>query len=506
MRYSRLSVFGLCGLLLVLTVTLADSGNKDRVEWRTLFDGKTLTGWKPSDFGGEEGKVHVKDGAIVMPRGKKMTGITYTKGDFPKLNYELTLQARRTEGNDFFATTTFPVGDSFCSFVVAGWSGSVVGLSTVDSEDASVNETSKSMEFKNDQWYRLRIRVTARRIEAWIDDKKMVDLDTTDRRIGIRLECRPCRPLGVATWDSTGEVRDIRVRNLSEAEIRAAVPKAAESDEGILPITLRSREKVAGKSFYRVQEKSVQWAASKTAIIVCDMWDDHWCRSAARRVVELTGPMNEMLHAARKKGVFIIHAPSTCTNFYKDTPQRQRAIQAPFVKTPVPLATSERWGTAWCWPDGKREGVLPIDDSDMGCDCKEKCTIRAPWKRQIAGIDIGPDDAITDNGQETWNLLQQRGIDNVILCGVHLNMCVLGRPFGIRQMVRLGKNVALMRDMTDTMYNPERPPGVSHFAGTDLMVQHVEKFWCPSLTSSVFTGKPAFRFKGAEGTNDKTAP
>jgi len=94
-----------------------------------------------------------------------------------------------------------------------------------------------------------------------------------------------------------------------------------------------------------------------------------------------------------------------------------------------------------------------------------------------------------------WNLLQERGIDHVILCGVHLNMCVLGRPFAIRQMVYLGKTVALMRDMTDTMYNPERPPGVDHFTGTDLMVGHVEKFWCPSFVSTDITGKPAFRFK-----------
>jgi len=122
------------------------------------------------------------------------------------------------------------------------------------------------------------------------------------------------------------------------------------------------------------------------------------------------------------------------------------------------LATTERWGTCWCWPDGKREGVLPIDDSDMGCSCAVKCPIREAWRRQIAAITITEGDAITDNGQETWNLLQQRGIDHVILCGVHLNMCVLGGPFGIRQMVGLGKNVALLHDMTDTMYNPERPP------------------------------------------------
>jgi hypothetical protein len=164
----------------------------------------------------------------------------------------------------------------------------------------------------------------------------------------------------------------------------------------------------------------------------------------------------------------------------------------------VPLSTSNRWGTAWCWPDPKREPSLPIDDSDMGCDCKVKCEIREAWTRQTSTIEIAPQDAITDNGQETWNLLAERGIDNVILCGVHLNMCVLGRPFAIRQMVHVGKNVALLRDMTDTMYNPDKPPKVSHFAGTELVIEHVEKFWCPSFTSTALTGKPAFRFKDAK--------
>jgi nicotinamidase-related amidase len=260
-----------------------------------------------------------------------------------------------------------------------------------------------------------------------------------------------------------------------------------------LRLTMRSRTKDGTAS-----EKVVNWKSSKTALIVCDMWDDHWCKSATRRVGELAGPMNDLLTAARKKGIFIIHAPSTCVDFYKDTPQRKLAKSAPFAKTPIALAKDERWGTAWCWTDGKREGVLPIDDSDMGCDCSGvKCEIRSPWKRQIKTIDLAEGDAISDNGQEVWNLLAQKKIDNVILCGVHLNMCVLGRPFAIRQMVKLGKNVALMRDMTDTMYNPERPPGVNHFAGTDLVVEHVEKFWCPSFVSSDLTGKPAFRFKDA---------
>ncbi len=262
--------------------------------------------------------------------------------------------------------------------------------------------------------------------------------------------------------------------------------------EPTLPLTLRSRAKSDGA----LSEKRAAWEPAKTAIIVCDMWDDHWCRSAARRVTELAGPMNEMLKTARKNGIFIIHAPSSVTDFYKDTPQRKLAQSAPFAKTPVPLASSPRWGTSWCWTDPKHEAVLPVDDSDMGCSCTDrKCEIIPPWKRQHPLIELAPGDALTDDGQETWNLLTARGIDNVILCGVHLNMCVLGRPFAIRQQVYLGKHVVFMRDMTDSMYNPERPPGVDHFTGHDLIIAHVEKHWCPSITSDAITGGKPFRFK-----------
>jgi hypothetical protein len=260
-------------------------------------------------------------------------------------------------------------------------------------------------------------------------------------------------------------------------------------------LNLRSRPTpVDARGPARIVERKVTWDPRKTAVIVCDMWDNHWCQGAARRVVELAGPMNEVLRKARADGALIIHSPSSVTAFYQDTAQRRRARTAPFATTPVALSTADRWGTKWCWPDPARERDLPIDDSDMGCDCAVKCTIRDAWTRQIAALQIDPADAITDDGQEAFNLLQSRHIDNVVLLGVHLNMCVLGRPFGIRQMVKLGKNVALMRDMTDTMYNHERRPQANHFRGTDLVVEHVEQFWCPSFTSSDLTGRPEFRF------------
>jgi nicotinamidase-related amidase len=271
----------------------------------------------------------------------------------------------------------------------------------------------------------------------------------------------------------------------------------AHDEDSQLHLNLRSRPSDLNRHppTPAITEKKADWDAKKTAIIVVDMWDDHWCKGAARRVSEMAVPMNEMLKIARARGVLIIHSPSSVTSYYRDTPQRKLAQAAPFVPTPIVLSTEQRWGTCWLYPDKAREATLPIDDSDMGCDCEKHCTIREAWTKENPLIEIAANDAITDNGQEAWNLLQSRGIDNVILCGVHLNMCVLGRPIGIRQMVKLGKNVALMRDMTDTMYNHEKRPQVNHFQGTDLVIEHVEKYWCPSFLSSDLTGGKPFRFR-----------
>lgn len=226
---------------------------------------------------------------------------------------------------------------------------------------------------------------------------------------------------------------------------------------------------------------TVSWAPKETAIIICDMWDTHTCQGAARRVGEMAPKLDKTVSAARSKGVLIVHAPSDVIKFYADTPQRKRVLDAPAVKAPIEFK--------WRRIMPEREGPLPIDDSDW-CDCRPKCDINAakakgwPWTRQHEAIKIHPEDAISDQGQEIYNLFEQRGIKNVILCGVHTNMCVLGRSFGIRQMVLLGKNVALIRDLTDCLYDPDKPPKVSHDQGTELLVRHIEKHWCPTLLSA----------------------
>jgi hypothetical protein len=179
---------------------------------KSLFDGKTLAGWKVPDFGGEA-KVYVEQGAIVMERGSPMTGIAWT-GKVVRDNYELSLEGKRLEGSDFFCTTTFPVGDKPCSLVVGGWGGAVVGLSNVDFHDAANNSTTKMMSFKEGRWYRVRIRVTDAAIEAWIDNERVVNQPRKGHKFSIRSEVDLCQPLGICTYATKGAVRNIQIRPL----------------------------------------------------------------------------------------------------------------------------------------------------------------------------------------------------------------------------------------------------------------------------------------------------
>ena len=258
-------------------------------------------------------------------------------------------------------------------------------------------------------------------------------------------------------------------------------------DRSKLALTTRRRveaEKDGGR--FKIVAEAVNWDPTETAIVIVDMWDDHHCVSASRRVTEMAPFMNRVVNEARKKGVLVIHAPSDCMDFYKDTPQRRRAQDAPFAKAPVEFK--------WNKHNPAREGPLPDEVADEGCSCdtSEPCgPDRKAWTRQIDTIDIAPGDAVSDDGQEIYNLLEHRGIKNVIVMGVHTNVCVLGRPFGIRQLVYLGKNVLLCRDLTDPYH---RAPG-RHFRGIDHIVEHIEKYWCPTITSTSLTGRPAFRFK-----------
>ncbi len=276
-----------------------------------------------------------------------------------------------------------------------------------------------------------------------------------------------------------------------------------------LDLTLQfQREPTPGSGEFQKMSRRESWDPSQTAIVVCDCWDYHHCLNAVRRLEQFAPVLDKVIGDARSRGVTIIHSPSDCMDAYRDHPARKRAVNIPPAKY-LPHGIQ-----SWCSViPAEERSVYPIDQSDGGedDDPAEHATWRAklqslgrnpnmPWKQQTDLIKIDEAaDFISDRGDEVWNILEHRGINNVILTGVHTNMCVLGRPFGLRQMARNGKNVVLMRDMTDTMYNPKRWPYVSHFEGTRRVISHIQRYVCPTITSDQIIGGKPFRFEGDTG-------
>lgn len=238
------------------------------------------------------------------------------------------------------------------------------------------------------------------------------------------------------------------------------------------PITLELRTRVEPfKGSGQWEEAGVRQSLvpAETAIIICDMWDKHWCRGANERVGMLVQKMNPVIDAARERGFTIIHAPSETMDFYAGNPSRL-AIQAiPTARPPVELTLSAP--------------PLPIDDSDGGCDTDGDKEHRA-WTREHPGLHVDARDFISDKGEEIYSLLQSRGIKTVFMTGVHTNMCVLNRSFAIKQMTKWGVHCILVRDLTDAMYAPRNRPFVSHQQGTELVIQHIEKYWAPTVLST----------------------
>ncbi len=179
-----------------------------------LFDGKSLTGWDKIQFGGE-GDIEIVDGEIRMGQGDPLTGIALMDDvEIPRTNYELSLKAMKRDGNDFFCGLTFPVGESYCSFIVGGWAGTLVGLSNLDGLDASDNGTRKVRKFERNQWYAIRVRVTPARITCWIDDEQFVDQSIVDREVSIRNDVITTTPIGICNFQTPNSIKDVTVQKL----------------------------------------------------------------------------------------------------------------------------------------------------------------------------------------------------------------------------------------------------------------------------------------------------
>jgi nicotinamidase-related amidase len=283
----------------------------------------------------------------------------------------------------------------------------------------------------------------------------------------------------------------IRALAFAAVALALAVPFAPADEPGLLEVSALRRitrnesitvlDPATGKTVVKTVSVAtpvqVQVAIDpkKTAIVVCDMWDDHWCRKAAERCGELAKRAEPVLKACRAAGMTIVHCPSDTMAFYKDSPARKRALDAP--KADPPKAKD------------LPNPPLPIDDSDGGCDDEKPAKQFKAWTRQHAAITIDEKlDYITDSGAEVYNVMKQKGVTALIVMGVHTNMCVLNRSFAIKQMVKWDVATFLVRDLTDAMYNPKMKPFVTHAKGTDLVIEHIETHWCPTVESKALPG------------------
>ena len=255
-------------------------------------------------------------------------------------------------------------------------------------------------------------------------------------------------------------------------------------------------------SYHRLETKET-WLPAETAVILCDAWDQHHCKNAVDRLTEFAPRLSAFVDAMRKMGVTIIHSPSDCMPAYAHHPARVRTLAVPSTTNPPESAQH------WCsMIDSEAGAIYPIDQSLGGEDdlpqehaiwSKQLLSLgrnpQMPWKMQSSKILIDDSqDFISDRGDEVWRVLESKQIKNVVLVGVHLNMCVLGRPFGLRRMVMQGRRVVLVRDLTDTMYDPKQWPWINHFTGTDRMIDYVEQYVCPTISSNQILGDSPFRF------------
>lgn len=271
--------------------------------------------------------------------------------------------------------------------------------------------------------------------------------------------------------------------------VNACVAEHADENND-LTVNLRYREQTLDENApFDVKSRTELWKPSETVVLISDMWDRHWCPEATRRVGELAVAMDKVLDVMREKGVTIVHAPSECLEFYENHPARVKIAGydgSAYVKytNGVKKLPSET-GAVW-----------PIYDKDEGCTDPEAYPHKV-WSRINELVTVKDEDVISADGAQLGAYFHDKGIKNVIMMGVHTNMCVMHRTYGLRTMKRLGMNVVLMRDMTDLMYNPASWPYVSHWKGLDLMIEYIEKYVCPTVLSSEFTGGQPFVFSEA---------
>lgn len=291
MNTIRSNIIFVLTISLILFAGFTVAWGQKPVEASSLFDGSTLDRWEVVDYL-ESGRVYVKGGAIVLEKGVEQTGVQWT-GPVIESNYEIELEAMRVEGEDFFCGLTFPVKQDFCSLIVGGWRGKVVGLSCIDTEDAAENETTVLMDFEKGKWYPIRLRVTDDEIKVWIEGDKVIDVPIKGRIVDTRPEVNPCKPLGIMSWKTTAAVRNIFMRPVTAETIVkvrhiSEISKAERKD--------LARKILSNKNFPKVLAKGN--AIIKSGFDAGDGYGQVWIRDF-NTFIELSCAVNDQ-KAVRK--------------------------------------------------------------------------------------------------------------------------------------------------------------------------------------------------------------
>jgi len=200
-------------ILLSLAITCSSCQQKNDKPATSLFNGQNLTNWKSTNFGGE-GEVSIQDGQIHLGYGYPCTGITWTGQKLPTDFYAIEFDAKKLEGNDFFVGLTFPVRDDFCSLILGGWGGTTCGLSSFDYSDAANNETSMLMDFEPHKWYGIRMEVAGDTLRAFVDQQKIIETTIQGRKVHVRSEVEPSKPLGLCAFETITRYKNIRITEL----------------------------------------------------------------------------------------------------------------------------------------------------------------------------------------------------------------------------------------------------------------------------------------------------
>ncbi len=220
-RMHSLSVFlhrggadRLCHTMILISLTWA-IGLPCRGQQDPTFNTALDQGWREADYAGR-GPVSIDSGVLEIRMGEQLTGVAWDRPLNQRINYEVELEAMKTDGNDFFCGLTFPYGDSACSLILGGWGGGVMGISSINGQDASANETTDYMRFEKDRWYRVRVRCTPDAIQAFLDDRPIVNLTTADKKLDIRFGVEEFLPFGIGTWQTSAKFRNLRWTSLAK--------------------------------------------------------------------------------------------------------------------------------------------------------------------------------------------------------------------------------------------------------------------------------------------------